>query len=177
MNLKMIRALFFLPGMALAVLFYAGICDEALAASRDYGTYTNARFGYCVEYPGGLVAGEAPVNNDGRTFTSKDGKVSLTVYGSFNALERTMQESFASYLEDYNKEGKKVTYKAGGEKWFVLSGLDGDRVFYIKTIRQKVDESDIDATFIFYYPRSEKAKYDAMTARIAKTFKFVSKGL
>jgi hypothetical protein len=57
---------------------------------RDrYHAYQNARFGFSVDYPIGWKLGEAPTNNDGRQFTSEDGKTICRAYGFANALTGT----------------------------------------------------------------------------------------
>ncbi len=168
--------------MRILAVLIMGIClllftvEQASGQSASsWNTYQNARFGYEIGYPGDFHKEEPPPeNNDGRIFTSSDGKATITVYGSFNALSRTIAGMYRSQLDEYSKEGKTVTYKARGDNWFVLSGFDGDRIFYIKTLRKKADkENEVYATIIFYYPRASKNTYDAVTERLSKSLRFV----
>jgi len=63
--------------------------------SGEWQSYKNSRYQFSVVYPPGWKLGEAPGNNDGREFTSPDGKISCYAYGFYNSL--------------FNKEGKPQT--------------------------------------------------------------------
>ena len=140
-----------------------------------WNSYSNARFGYEVEYPDILLPQEEALNGDGRQFISADGKSALTVYGAFNVLDLSVEDIYRATIDEYKKDGKKVVYKVIDKNWFVLSGYDGDKVFYIKTLRNYMrDDNDIDATFIMTYPRTENSTFDKITERISSSFCFKS---
>ncbi len=93
----------------------------------SYMTYYNERFGYKIDYPSVLKVTNAPENDDGRTFSY--GGLTITVFGSYNALFTTVQEQF--------KENQKPTdtYKVVKSNWFVRSGIDSKGfVYYEKSI-------------------------------------------
>ena len=52
-----------------------------------YGSYSNGRFGYSIDYPKDLLIPQGESDNeDGQEFTSKDGKAVLLVWGHLNVL-------------------------------------------------------------------------------------------
>ncbi|MEQ8173018.1 MAG: hypothetical protein ABRQ38_29305 [Candidatus Eremiobacterota bacterium] len=139
-----------------------------------WNSYSNARFGYDIEYPDILLPQEESQNGDGRKFISSDEKSILTVYGAFNTLDLSIEHMYRSTIDEYKKEGKKILYRVIDKNWFVLSGYDGDKVFYRKTMRQHQlkDDIDIDITFIMTYPKSQKSTFDKITEKISGSFCF-----
>jgi hypothetical protein len=138
-----------------------------------WNSYSNARFGYDIEYPDILLPQQEAQNGDGRQFISSDGKSVLTVYGAFNVLNLSVQDIYSSTIDEYKKDGKKIVYKVIDKDWFVLSGYHGDKVFYVKTLRNhSMDNNGIDATFIMTYPKSQKSTFDKITERISSSFCF-----
>jgi hypothetical protein len=155
--------------LLIALLCLAPAGSEASSASHFvapaqrviYKTYTNARYGYSISYPSNLLVpqGEAD-NGDGQAFLSKDGSAEMRVYGS--------QDLGGGLAESYREAqaGKEVSYKTMSGNWFVVSGHDGGKIFYQKTMLRK----GAFKTFIIQYDESRKSTYDAVTARIARSF-------
>jgi hypothetical protein len=126
-----------------------------------YKTYTNARYGYSIAYPSNLLIpqGEAD-NGDGQAFRSRNGAAEMRVYGS--------QDMGGGLTGAYSEaqEGKDVSYKIIKRNWFVVSGRDGGKIFYQKTMMK----GGVLKTFFIEYEESQKDTYDAVTARIARSF-------
>jgi hypothetical protein len=126
-----------------------------------YKTYTNARYAYSISYPANLLIpqGEAD-NGDGQAFRSRDGAAEMRVYGSQNlggGLEEAYREA---------QSGKNITYKTIKRNWFVVSGHDGGKIFYQKTMFK----GDVFKTFTIEYDESRKGTYDAVTSKVAQSF-------
>lgn len=136
----------------------------------NYETYSNARFGYQIQYPKGvLVPQEEAANGDGCVFLSKDGSAELRVWGQYNALSKSLKNSYQEALRNY---GSGVSYKVLNSNGYVISGIKGKRVFYQKTLL-KGDGGDTGAvhyTFTIKYRKSDKAKFDRIVRKIAGTF-------
>jgi hypothetical protein len=126
-----------------------------------YRTYTNARYGYSIAYPAHLLTpqGEAD-NGDGQIFRSRDGQAEMRVYGSQDLGGGLA----AAYAEA--QDGKNVVYKTMKRNWFVVSGYNGEKIFYQKTMIRGGELK----TFTIEYDESQKSTYDAVTARIARSF-------
>ncbi len=150
----------------------AGVAFAPMVArgQSGYKTYVNARFGYRISYPADFTPQEESQNGDGRKFTSADGQAELAAWGSNNALDRAIAEEADADYEFLLKErfpGSKITYKTRGKNFFVYSGTVGDRIFYWK----KIHRGDTIVGFEFVYPAAQRARYDAATTVIAKSFK------
>lgn len=53
---------------------------------EEWPIYQNSRYNFSVQYPSGWQLGEAPTNNDGRTFFSPDQEIECSAYGFYNVL-------------------------------------------------------------------------------------------
>jgi hypothetical protein len=151
------------------LLCLAAAGSEALSLTNSanfvqravYKTYTNARYGYSIAYPANLLIpqGEAD-NGDGQIFRSRDGAAEMRAYGSQDlggGLEAAYSEA---------QEGKTVVYKTMKHNWFVVSGYTGGRIFYQKTMLRGGELK----TFTIEYDESQKSVYDAVTARVSRSF-------
>ena len=147
----------------LAIIGYTLFAANALAASR---TYENDRFGTSATFPADIFSQEQapPDNGDGQRWLSDDG-ASLAVFGSYNVLDETP----ASREAEARVNGeRKVTYSRTGQDWVVLSGTDGDRVFYERYV---FGPTDIVHGLVIEYPASLKAKYDPLVGSIARSLR------
>lgn len=133
----------------------------SIAQRVVYKTYTNARYDYSISYPSSLLVAQGEADNgDGQAFRSKDGAAEMRVYGSQN-LGGGLAESYREA-----QSGRDVSYKTMKGNWFVVSGRSGGKIFYQKTMLR----GDVLKTFIIEYDESRKSIYDAVTARIARSF-------
>jgi hypothetical protein len=65
--------------------------------------------------------------------------------------------------------GKAVTYQAHGEDWFVISGTEGDGIFYERYMLSHGKE--MAEGLVMSYPAALKQTYDPIVARMAKSFR------
>ncbi len=146
----------------------AALASPALAQAREtWKTYSNDRFGVSIEYPSRFKPGRPPDNNDGQSFTADDG-AALAVWGSFNVEEHDIAGLEAS-LRESPKPDEKITYRAAGKNWLVLSGTQGDNVFYTRYLLSHRNE--VENAFRISYPATLAATYDPIVARISKSLK------
>jgi hypothetical protein len=127
----------------------------------NYRTYSNARYGFSIAYPVGILnpQGESD-NGDGQKFASRNGSATLLAFGS-NRMDRSLQDEFQSAQENRN-----VTYRVLRRDMFVVSGLANGKIFYQKTLLR----GDSFKTFIIEYDEGERATFDPITSRIARSF-------
>jgi len=137
------RAIFHVLAAATAAVLVGGTAATgqvkgAAPPANDwhiFARYVNARFQYAICYPKDLLVpqGEA-ANSDGQRFLPKDGGAELIVYGSNNALDETLKGRMSETEARLTGATGKVTYKVQKANWFVLSGQNGQTVFYVKTL-------------------------------------------
>lgn len=137
------------------------------ASTSALNLYENARFGYKISYPRTLIPQTESENGDGRMFRSEDEQTTLLVWGR-------LPLRLAGDLEDaYNlaKENRRVTYQLKRSSWFVVSGFTQDnKVFYSKTVLVSDHSGTYLKTFEMLYPVAQKARWDAVTTKIAQSF-------
>jgi len=136
----------------------------------EYGTYINARYDFELMYPKNLLIPDLPPpdNNDAGGFISKDKQVDMSAQGKHLVIN-TWKEEYQWAL-DYHKKGK-VTYKSFNEKFFVVSGYEGDQVFYSKEIWLGPNDNPIVLVFDSTYPIKDKKLWDPIIAVCANSLK------
>jgi len=154
------------------ILTFSFVCFliQSAFAETLYKTYNNKRFEYSISYPKDILypQGEAD-NGDGQKFLSKEGDVSLLVYGSHNFNNQTIKERYQENLQGKTDENpnKVISYRILKENWFVISGYVSGKIFYQKTILN----NDQFKTFYIEYPETQKKTYDPIVKRLSTSFK------
>lgn len=127
--------------------------------------YENPRFGFVLPVPPGMKTLRPPDNGDGQAFSSMDGKVELTGWGSFNVENAALVD--ARYKDALAEEGRTITYKRKTDDWYVVSGVNKNGTgFYEKYTADKNYASG----WVMTYPQAEAKKYAAWIERIAKGY-------
>lgn len=138
----------------------------------SWHTYRNPHFGYSIDVPAGFTTAAGAHGSDGIALSAVTGKARIQIYGGHNA-KAADPEKLAAVLAGSDRV-KRVTYRAGGRDWLVLSGYyqgagtdGGNVVFYTKFMFNR-DHSALSA-FEISYPAAEKPRYDAVVAHLEKT--------
>ena len=142
-------------------LFFVSALAASPACAEGWTRYCNARFGQCADIPATYRSDPPPENGDGLVFRDGAG-MSITVSAMYNALN----DSVASQRQSNIELEAAPTYQAQGSNWFVISGVKGDNIFYLKSFVTKSTISDL----WIEYPAARKADYDAVVARVVKSF-------
>ncbi|HAT85003.1 MAG TPA: hypothetical protein DCS30_02945 [Rhizobiales bacterium] len=124
--------------------------------------YANSRFGTSASLPMDVAPLQAPENGDGYHFSRSGLEGTISIYGSHNIWGGGL----AGYRKELSKSFETITYKAGKKDWFVLSGHEGESVFYV---RVRGCTNGPMHHIHFQFPREEKSKWDAVIATYAKT--------
>jgi hypothetical protein len=167
MQIRRTACLFiFVSVMTRGGIAFGGPADGA--DRHSWKTYTNARFQYEICYPADLMVPQGePDNGDGQKFLAHDG-AELIVYGSNNAPGESLKKTLADTGSRLAGPSGKVTYKMLKANWFVVSGQNGQTVFYSKVLYNKHDDQF--KSFELTYHRAESALYEPVIARLAKCF-------
>jgi len=129
------------------------------------GNYDNSKYNYSINYPEFLIGeGEADAG-DGQKFFSPDKSIKLIVWAQYDVLNEGLNGAMK-----YAKEKRTVTYKVVKDNFFVLSGFEGNDIFYRKTILSK-DKGTL-LTFEFIYPKTKAETCNKDCSKIAQSLKF-----
>jgi hypothetical protein len=140
------------------------------AADPTSITYSNGKLGYVIVVPPLLRSQDDVAAGDGKRFATEDGEVTLTVLGT-KAPSPNLDELYAGASK--SSAQRDVTYKARQADWFVVSGFEGERVFYSKVVVQP----DRWARFDLSYSKARKAAVDPLIGGLAKSFHFATRCL
>jgi hypothetical protein len=145
----------------------AAAAPQQTADRNGWATYVNVRFQYSICYPKDLLVpqGESD-NSDGQRFLSNKNGADLAAWGDNNASDQTLMQRLSEMASRLAGSSGKVTYKVQKANWLVVSGQNGQMIFYAKTIFSHGQFK----TFELTYDRSAAALYDPVVARIASCF-------
>ena len=153
--------------MRRAWLSFPVLAALCLPSHADSLTYKNSRFGTQATFPADIfdMIDPPPTNGDGRRFRSADG-AELAIYGQFNALDRTPEGMVSDARENAAARGREIVYARSGENWAVISGFEGDTVFYE---RHEFGADDTIHSIVLSYPAARKPVYDELAGAIAQS--------
>jgi len=135
------------------------------AQADDWKRYTSAATGFSISLPTDRFAIEE--ETAGRLSLSEiDGTAQLDVFGVTNADRLTVAQ-FQDMMEAADPN-RRITYRAVGKSWFVLSGYLADEkdptIFYAKFMLNGAGTAL--SAFEISYPKAEKAEYDQVVERL-----------
>jgi hypothetical protein len=147
-------------------LLFTLLFTPARAADSKWKKYENARFGFVLAYPDGLIAEPEAMNGDGREFRSADGEFSVSAVAHFFAPDSG--DTFDKrWQEELDTPDVTITYKKKTLNWYVVSGVTKDGTeYYHKLYRNGANW----AGFHITYPHTKNKKYDPWVEQIAKRF-------
>ncbi|MGF1645039.1 MAG: hypothetical protein ACFCUJ_15480 [Thiotrichales bacterium] len=129
---------------------------------KDYASYCNPRFRFCINYPSDMGMLPPPENDDGREFFYRDG-FRFVVSGINNIDDTTPTEAYNQSRGLFDT----VTYKKLGTNWFVVSGLKNGNVLYVKEF---VTPESMRSIYI-EYPESRKHEYHEVVNILSRSFR------
>jgi len=142
------------------------------ALAADWERYANPRFGTSAEVPvDGFAPDPAPENGDGQGWTSTDGKGQILVFGSFIIVAETFDGYRNFQMSAAQEDGLDVTYSAGGKNWYTFSGTHGDDIIYEKAVLSRDCSTPIANHIYLKYPANQRARYDPIIRRMAKSLR------
>lgn len=142
-----------------------GLLIASSAVADEWQLYTNAASGFTIDLP--LSRFDVEQETSGRlTLHEVNGDVQLDVFGVTNPQQLTVAQ-FEAMMEAADPS-RRITYRAGGRSWFVLSGylkdLSEPTVFYAKFMLNRAGTAL--SAFEISYPATRKAELDPVVERI-----------
>ena len=143
----------FLVGMALL-----GSALDAQAQSFD--RYVNARFGTGLDLPSAWLPDPEAANGDGRIFRSQTGEAWVAIWGAH--ISGTVEDEIRNRSRTSGAE--IVTFRRATARRLTVSGFRNGRIFY--SAGMAGCDGSIWGGFDIEYPRSERARFDALVNRM-----------
>lgn len=147
------------------------LASTALAAG--WSSYDNVRFGYSIAIPPGFAGRGEADNGDGQAFANASGTQVLAVWGG-NVVEDDFEAEVAQDMTFAEDEGWNITYRASTPTWASYSGIDGDRVIYVRSIALCGGEQY--ASFQLEYFVADLAALDPVVNRLVRSFSATGQG-
>ena len=147
------------------------------AGSNDYKTYqgdlaferfSHQSLGATVCYPIRVFPVMDPIAG-GFRFTSDDGLSWFSVSSAALSRETSIRDVMDSAKRNLMAKAASITYERSKGNWFVLSGHDGNRIYYQRTA---LDSASSEAsTLVIDIPTEQKPFYQDIIARMSWSFR------
>jgi len=147
------------------------------AGSNDYKTYqgnlaferfSHQSLGATVCYPIRVFPVMSPIAG-GFRFTSDDGLSWFSVSSVALSQETSIRDVMDSAKRNLLAKAASITYERSKENWFVLSGHDGDRIYYQRTATGSASSET--STLFIDIPAEQKSFYQDIIARMSWSFR------
>lgn len=154
--------------LAAAIILFSAFPVEARSWRDTWTTVLNERHGFAIAFPSRIFAQkEIRKTDEGGVYVSKDGKAQLLVGAFANSDQQSLTDYRAFLIEDQYASAK-IDYAPLKARWFVLSGVRGDEMFYQRvsfTCGGKLINS-----WAMLYPAAERKRFDKVVEAIARTY-------
>ena len=141
----------------------------ATPAAGSAAVYRNERFGFELTYPTSVfMPSETPEEGQGMVFTSRDGAARLLVSAGPNTMGETLS-SYRRFVLSKSYPDARIEYAPVRNSWFVLSGTNGDTMFYERiTFRC---EGKVIYGWQMTYPVAERKMYDRIVEAVHRSYR------
>ena len=154
--------------LALAAMI-AGLMGASAASAQDWRTYSNARYGFSLQYPGDIFAVERSTEaGDGQLFVAKNADARLLV-GTLTNDTGFTPRSYQTYLAQNSYTDYRISYRSLGGSWFALSGEGNGKIFYEKAMFSCAGRRI--NSFAVIYPSDQRNVFDPIVERVEDSFR------
>jgi hypothetical protein len=111
--------------------------QSSTAPSRGkYLRYVNPTYNFAALVPSGVFVNTEKETANRVLLSSQDGRTKLLLLSERNSPRRNATQLYQQWAREHTKEdpNKVVNYKVQKQNWFVVSGRNGDRGYYVKGI-------------------------------------------
>jgi hypothetical protein len=144
-------------------------CLGVQAQSSAWSEYRNQRYGLTIRYPSDLFVVERTAEaGDGQVFVTPEKDARLLVGALVNDSGFTAA-TYQAHIARQSYGNYKVTYKATGVTWFVLSGEADGKVFYEKVMFSCLGR--LINSFAMIYPANKQHVFNPIIERMENTFR------
>jgi len=129
--------------------------------------YNNAKFGYSIDYPQDfLIPIPSESSDDGQTFRSSDKRAMLSVLGRHVDPTMTIDRIFQAQQKSDAEHNRQITYRVQKQNWFVISGLEDDKIFYQKAVLTGNSVAEI----FMLYNETLSTIFEPIVDRVSRSF-------
>ncbi len=154
--------------LALLLLFGGGSA-EAQPSASGWEIYRNTRYGVSLRYPDRLFRLERSSDGgDGDLYVARSGSAKLLI-GALRNRDRATPAAYRRMIEARSYRGFDVTYRTGGQGWFVISGIGQGQIFYEKVMFSC--GGALINSFALVYDVAERNVFDRVVEGIEPTFR------
>jgi hypothetical protein len=145
------------------------LAGASSASAQDWRTYSNARYGFSLQYPGDIFAVERTAEaGDGQLFVAKNGGARL-LGGTLTNDTGFTPRSYQTYVAKNSYAGYRISYRRLGGNWFVLSGEGDGKIFYEKAMFSCAGR--LINSFAIIYPSHQRGVFDRIVERVEDSFR------
>lgn len=128
-------------------------------------TYVNERYGVTLDIPETFRADPDWDSDEGQRYTARGG-ASLIVWGLEDGVDYRDIRDFRDWWAETFRNSGEITYEAGEDDWYVLSGFERERIFYLRVEEgESCDGQPVLAAFLIrYWPRQRDIFDDRIKA-------------
>ena len=151
------------------LLLFGGALAQAQPSASGWETYRNARYALTLRYPDRLFRLERSTEDgDGDLYVARSGTAKLLV-GALRNTDSTTPAAYRRMIEARSYGGFDVTYRKGGQGWFVISGVGQGQIFYEKVMF--TCGGALINSFALVYDVAERNVFDRVVEGIEPTFR------
>jgi serine/threonine protein kinase len=145
------------------------------STEKGFARWEDPTYAFGIDYPDELIADfSATDTKDGVVYVSVLKNAELRVFGGL-LLNRTLDQMFddATRVDPTDDIGKRwITSKNKGEFAFEVTGNEGTKMFYLKTIITVERGTWKYATMRFTFPVADRDRYEHKVTHMLKSFTF-----
>ena len=138
------------------------------ASAANWSRYENSRFGYGVDVPPDYAALGESDNGDGQVFKARNGRETLTAWGSY-LVDTDFSGEIAQRISDGAAAGWDITYQSITPTWASWSGSRAGSVVYARAIASCRGQQA--AFFTLEYSKADIARLDVTVNRLVRSLK------
>jgi hypothetical protein len=147
----------------------AALVAASAASAQDWRTYSNARYGFSLQYPSDIFAVERTTEaGDGQLFIAKNGDARLLV-GTLTNDTGFTPRSYQTYVAQNSYANYRISYRPVGGSWFALSGEGDGKIFYEKAMFSCAGR--LINSFAVIYPSAQRHVFDLVVERVEDSFR------
>lgn len=168
--MRTILALVILAAATLAAAPYLPPAYASSTAAGDWQTYVNTRYGFSLSVPHTIFvsSAESTETESGRVWVSRDGRARLVASAGVNDSRET-PSSYRAFVLQKTYSDARITYAPMRSRWFVLSGVKDDKMFYERITF--VCRGSLIYGWQITYPAGERQVYDPIVEAIHKSYR------